>query len=96
MCIKNIFKKIKIEEPPPKKLNTIKDLDYLSSVWVKDGDEIYSGWVFDISRRHITVVYGEELFDYRFRIQKPASLTEVEQDNKILYCNEPSKLSKSI
>lgn len=73
--------------PPIKK--TIRDLDYIDTVWIKDGDTIYKGMVWDISRRHITVLYGEDK-DYMFRINKQED--KIEQDNKILYCNKPDEL----
>ena len=68
---------------------TIKDLDLLDSVWVKDDDIIYSGWIFDITRRSIIVCYGNDLRDYRFRTNKLGNEELIEQDNKTLYCNNP-------
>ena len=47
------------------------------------------GWVYDISRRCITVVYGPDLRDFKFQIPRPLTLTQIEQGNKILYCNKP-------
>lgn len=78
-------------EPIKLKLKTLKDLDYLDSVWIKEDDEIFEGWVFDFTRRCIIVVYGNELRDFRFRLEKPLDRTEIEQDGKILYCNDPNK-----
>lgn len=74
---------------PP--IKTIRTLDLLDTVWVKDGDILYKGWVFDISRRHITVVYGN-CFDYKFRINKQTDT--IEQGEKTLYCNKPDELSE--
>ena len=73
------------------KLKTLKDLDYLDSVWIKEDDEVFEGWVFDFTRRCIIVVYGNDLRDFRFRLEKPLDRTEIEQDGKILYCNNPNK-----
>ena len=61
--------------PPSKK--TIRQLDLLSDVWVKDGDIVYKGMVWDITRRHITVIYGEDS-SYKFRISKQEDI--IEQD----------------
>ena len=85
-----IFKKLfSIFNPPsqitPPSKKTIRDLDYIDTVWVKDGDIIYEGMVWDKSRKHITVLYDNK--DYMFRISK--QLDTIEQDGKILYCNEP-------
>lgn len=80
-----------MKSPEEKKVNlrTVKDLQLLDDVWVKEDGEIYTGWIWDISRRCITVVYGENLRDYKFQIPKPANVSEIQQDSKILYCNEP-------
>ena len=88
MCLFRINNKDK--EKNKISFKTIKDLDVFDSVWIKEGEEIYSGWIFDVSRRHITVVYDLAQKDYTFRIPKPLTLTEIEQDNKILYCNKPN------
>ena len=69
---------------------TLKDLDYLDSVWIKEDGEVFEGWVFDFTRRCIIVVYGNDLRDFRFRLEKPLDRTEIEQDGKILYCNNPN------
>lgn len=69
----------------------IKDLDYLDPVWVKENGIIYEGWVFDITRRCIIVLYGSDLRDFRFRIDKNMDKTELSQDDKILYCNMPDE-----
>lgn len=86
--MKILDKLISIFSPPlvtPPSFKTIRSLDILDTVWVKDGDILYEGWVFDISRRHITVCYGD--VDYKFRINKQEDT--IEQDGKILYCNNP-------
>ena len=64
-----------------KSLKTIKDLDFFDDVWIEEEGEIYKGWIFEISRRHITVVYDNAKKDYMFHIPR--------QDDKILYCNDP-------
>lgn len=93
--MKIIDKLISIFNPihsiPPSTKKTIRQLDLLDDVWVKDGDILYKGWVFDISRRHITVFYGENK-DYMFRINKQED--KIEQNNKILYCNKPDEFIK--
>ena len=77
------------ETEPKKKEKTLKDLDILDTVWVKEDDTIFEGWIFDITRRCIIVVYGKNLRDFRFRVEKPLNRTEIEQSDKILYCNNP-------
>lgn len=73
------------------KNKTFKELDYLDSVWIREDGVLYEGWVFDITRRCIVVVYGHDLKDFRFRIDKTMNDTELEQDSRILYCNEPDE-----
>ena len=85
--IKKLFNPI--QENTSKSLRTIKDLELFDDIWVLDDREVYKGWIYDISRRCITVVYGEDLRDFKFQIPRPLTLTEIEQGDKILYCNEP-------
>ena len=68
---------------------TIKDLQIFDDIWIKEDNIIYKGWVYDISRRCITVVYGEDLRDFKFQIPRPINVPEIEQSDKILYCNNP-------
>lgn len=79
------------ETDQKQKLKTLKDLDILDSVWIKEEDVIFEGWIFDITRRSIIVVYGKDLRDFRFRIDKNMDKTELSQDDKILYCNMPEE-----
>ena len=76
-------------EVQPKPLITIKDLSILDDVWIKEDGEIHKGWVWEISRRCITVIYGKDLRDYKFQMLKPLNRVCIEQDNKTLYCNKP-------
>ena len=87
----SLFKLVhEYQEPSIQKpLKTIKDLDVFDDVWIKENDEIYYGWVYEISRRHITVVYDDAKKDYKFQIIKPLTNTQIEQDNKVLFCNKP-------
>ena len=80
---------MKNPETKQSKIKTIKDLQLMDDVWIKEDGEIYSGWVWDISRRCITVIYGEDLRDFRFQIPRPMTNITIEQNNKILYCNKP-------
>lgn len=86
-----MFKLVHKYEEDKKPLKIIKDLDVFDDVWVKDEDEIYYGWIFEITRRHITVVYDNAKRDYKFHIEKQSKQTEIKQDNKVLYCNDPNK-----
>lgn len=74
------------------KLKTVKDLQLMDDIWIEEDNEIYTGWVWDISRRCITVIYGPDLKDFRFQIPRPLTSCVIEQDNKILYCNSPKNL----
>ena len=89
MCLKKFIEKYKKEEDKKVEPKTVKDLQLMDDIWVKEDGEVYSGWIWDISRRCVTVVYGEDLRDYRFQMQKPLNRTTIEQDNKILFCNKP-------
>lgn len=88
MRLRDLFKSNSIKEDVT--LKTVKDLQLLDDVWIKEDEEIYTGWIWDISRRCITVVYGEDLRDFRFQIPRPMNATTIIQDNKILYCNKPN------
>lgn len=79
------------QETEEAKLKTIKNLDYLDTVWVKDNDTIFEGWVFDITRRGIIIVYGPDSRDFRFIVEKQYNNSEITQGNKTLYCNRPNK-----
>lgn len=85
--IKNLFKPTQPNNG--KQIKTIKDLQEFDDVWIKEDDELFMGWVYDISRRCITVVYGPDLRDFKFQIPRPLTLTQIEQGNKVLYCNKP-------
>ena len=89
MWLTKLISKIKKQENPEPKIKTVKDLDLMDDIWIKEDNEIYTGWIWDISRRCITVLYGEDLRDYKFQIPRPMNVSEIEQDSKILYCNNP-------
>lgn len=77
---------LEIETKAPEK--TIKDIEFFDDVWIKDNDVIYKGWVWEKTRRHITVIYNEGILDFKFNLTKPFNRTSIEQDNKVLYCNK--------
>lgn len=82
----------KYEDPEiEKRLKVVKDLDVFDDVWIKENNEIYYGWIYEITRRHITVVYDNAKRDYKFHTEKQSKQTEIKQDNKVLYCNDPNK-----
>lgn len=84
-----MFKLVHKYEEQEKPLKIVKDLDVFDDVWIKEGNDIYYGWVYEITRRHVTVVYDNAKRDYKFYIEKQSKQTQIEQDNKILYCNKP-------
>ena len=88
MCWKFLNLKESPKENPIKE-KTVKDLQLMDDIWIKENNELYKGWVWEISRRCITVVYGGDNRDYRFQMPRPLTNTQIEQDNKILYCNKP-------
>ena len=71
-------------------LKTIKDLDILDDVWVEENGEIRQAWIFEKTRKHISIVYCDDCSDYKFQIFKPFNVTEFKENNKILYCNKPN------
>ena len=73
------------------KTKKLKELDVIDSVWVEEDGVIYSGWVMDKTRRSIIVCYGDDLRDFKFRLDKSNDEVTICQNNKILYCNEPVK-----
>lgn len=81
------------EKRKEQKRITVKDLSVLDTVWIKENDILYKGWIFDITRRCVIVVYGSDLRDFRFRTDKSLNNAIIEQDNKILYCNNPEVIS---
>ena len=88
--ILNWFKPKIIETSAPPK--TLRDVDVFDTIWLEDKNgTIYKGWVFDKSRRHIIVTVSDELIDYRFILNVPLSSTQISQDHKILYFNDPCK-----
>lgn len=87
MRLKDLFKPIQSNNE--EQIKTIKDLQEFDDVWIKEDDELFLGWIYDISRRCITVVYGSDLRDFKFQIPRPLNLTQIEQGNKVLYCNKP-------
>lgn len=67
----------------------IQSLKILDTIFIRDNNTLYEGWVFDITRRCIIVVFGPNLEDFRFRVEDKSKESIIEQDGKILYCNKP-------
>lgn len=84
-----MFRLVHKYEEQEKPLKIVKDLDIFDDVWIKEGNDVYYGWIYEITRRHVTVVYDNAKRDYKFYIEKQSKQTQIEQDNKILYCNKP-------
>lgn len=89
--IKGLFenKSKKMEKP----LKTLKELDLLDDVWVKDKDGIiYKGWIFHINKHHLIVLVPLEekmSLEFRFNITRPLTQTEIVQGSRTLFLNEP-------
>lgn len=90
-CIRKLLTS-NLQVETKKNPKTIKDLDIFDDVWVRDDGVVYKGWVFDISRRCITILYNHGQFDYKFRLPRPLVVEFIEQGDKVLYCNEPVEL----
>ena len=77
------------------KLKTLKELDILDTVWIKDdAEDILEGGVFDINKKHIIVTVPLEdkgFLDFRFVITRPLTQTELTQNGKTLYLNKTWK-----
>ena len=84
-----MFRLVHKYEEQEKPLKIVKDLDVYDDVWIKEGNDVYYGWIYEITRRHVTVVYDNAKRDYKFYIEKQSKQSQIEQDNKILYCNKP-------
>ena len=81
-----------------KPLKTIKELDLLDDVWVKDKDgTIFRGWIFHINKHHLIVLVPLETtsIEFRFNITRPLTQTQLIQGNRTLFLNEPCILEKS-
>lgn len=98
MSIKQLLYKILMISDSIKesKIKTIKDLSILDTVWIKDEGIMYEGWIFDITRRCIIVVYGPDLRDFRFRVDKNFDKEVITQNDKSMFCNDPKENCISI
>ena len=80
-------------KPPEKPKKTIKDLDFLDTVWILDVDEsLLEGWIFDINKKHIIVTVplkDGNFLDFRFNITRPLSQIKLIQNNRVLFVNKP-------
>lgn len=89
--IKNIFKCKEPKKSTP--LKTLRDVDFFDTIWLQDKNgAIYEGWVYDKSRKHLIVTVLKEtgeLIDYRFLKHGSLSATQLEQEHRILYFNDP-------
>ena len=71
-------------------MKTIQDLEVFDTVWVKEKDILYEGWIFDINKKHIIVTVPKDNYkDYRFVITRPLSQTELNQNGHTLLFNKP-------
>lgn len=91
----NIVKKIlslDLEVPRQKSLKTLQDLEIFDTIWVKDGDTIRKGWVFDLTKKHVIATVFDDngnSFDYRFNISRPFTTDFIEHNNTKLLLNDP-------
>lgn len=83
---KNLFNS-KTEIEVVKKLITIAEIDVLDTVWIKDGDSIIEGWVFNKTKKSIVIVTGDN--EYIFHYKRPFTQTEIEFNKNVLYFNKP-------
>lgn len=72
---------------------TLKDIDLLDNVWIKDGDSIWSGWIYAKEKDRIIVTYCdlEEPLKDIVALTKDEYATKVTKNNIIIYFNDPRK-----
>lgn len=72
---------------------TLKDIDLLDNVWIKDGDSIWSGWIYTKEKDRIIVTYCdlEESLKDIVALTKDEYATKVTKNNIIIYFNDPRK-----
>lgn len=93
----NLLKKILIKMfskvgVKPKDSITVGDCDILDTVWVKDDDKIYSGFVWEKTRRRLLVSYYKEnegFVDVSFVTTGLSKETKIEKNNLTLYFQKP-------
>lgn len=84
-----IFPKVKEAN---KEIITVKNCDILDTVWIKNGDNIYSGFIYSKTRRRILVTYctdEDQFYDEYFIITNLKDNTKIEKNNLTLYFNKP-------
>ena len=90
-----IIKILKKILPKPKEvnkeINTVKNCDLLDNVWVMDGENIYSGFIYSKTRRRILVSYcvEDQFHDEYFIITNLKDNTKIQKNNLTLYFNKP-------
>ena len=71
---------------------TVGDCDILDTVWIKDNDKIYSGFVWEKTRRRLLVSYYKEnegFVDVSFVTTGLSKETKIEKNNLTLYFQKP-------
>lgn len=71
---------------------TVGDCDILDTVWIKDNDKIYSGFIWEKTRRRLLVSYYKEnegFVDVSFVTTGLSKETKIEKNNLTLYFQKP-------
>ncbi len=70
---------------------TAKNCDLLDNVWIKQDDQIYSGFIYSKTRRRILVSYckNDQFFDEYFIITNLPDDTKIIKNNLTLYFKNP-------
>lgn len=95
--IMNLLKKILIKlfnraNVEPKTPYTAKDCDILDTVWIEDNGTLYSGFIWEKTRRRLLVSYYKEnegFVDVSFVTTGLSNETKIEKNNLILYFQKP-------
>lgn len=66
---------------------TLNEIDVFDTVWIKDTNDIYEGWIFEKTKKRLVIVSGSK--EYIVYYTRPLTQTEIKFNNKILYFNKP-------
>lgn len=76
---------------PIKELTNLSQLKQFDDVWIKIENFICEGWVLEIVKDIISIVYTDsngKLQETRFNLERPLDRTVLEQNNRILILNK--------
>lgn len=70
---------------------TAKNCDLLDNIWIKQDDQVYSGFIYAKTRRRILVSYckNDQFFDEYFVITNLPDDAKIQKNNLTLYFKKP-------